>query len=465
MPTSLDTLMKRPTREELRALLLRELQGVGFSRQSGFSPGSVVVAGVPNQAYAVRVRIIADGALGSATFQWSTDRGVTWSSTLAVPLTGTYVIVGSGLSLVFTNGAAGAGNAFLAGDEFAIDTRVSTLPVTAWQPGSTPLTLVENDAATLEDLYDLVSLIAAGGFTSTARGPWLDLLAKEFFNLERIAGVVARGYVVLTDVAGAGPFNIVDGQLWFLSASGLRFQSEGAFTIPASDSVQVLVRAEGIGAQYNVANGSITTFVTPLPGVTVSNPDAGGGSWQTVQGASEESDELLAQRCIARWPELGAGQPNDAYALWARTADASIKRVKVRTSTTVAGRVELFLAGESGPAGAPAVAAADAYIQPRVMAPATALIQAATAFPYTVTATVYVKAGFEAQAAVDCARLLDEYNASIDVGGAGYVSAIIEALMTPAGVRNVVVTTPAADFTLTPTQVAVLTQNLSFVTV
>lgn len=470
---TLAELIRQPTKEQLRAQLLKELQGIGFTTLTGFSTGTVTLSGSPTAVYDFRVKIIASGQLGTATFQWSSDGGTTWSTTITVPVSGTYAVSGSTLSIVFANATSGT-SSFTAGDIFRIQTRLPTLQATAWQTGSVPLTLVENDAAVLEDVYALIATIAAGGLLSTSSGAWLDLLASEVYQLTRTAAVATVGVVTLSDPTSAGPFPISEGQLWFASSSGLRFNSVGTYTLTKGGTLQVVVKAESPGASYNVGNGTITTLVTALAGVTVNNPDPGSGTWITTQGANQESDDALRTRCKQRWSSLGTGATADAYALWARTADASITRVKVRVSPTLEGTVEVYLAGASGPAGGGAVTNANNYIQPRVPLCVNAVVAAAAANAVTVTATVYVQSAYLATATAQCASNLTalfgggtsnlgEVFPGIDIGGTVYVSAIIEALMQAQGVRNVTVSAPGGDVALAATEVATLTQNLSFV--
>lgn len=462
MPQTLATLLAAPTKEQLRALLLLELQGIGFVRQSDYSPGTVSLSGTPNAAYQVRVRIIVAGAVGAATFQWSTDGGTTWSATLAT--SAAFTIPGTALVIGFTDGPSGSGTSFLAGDVWSIDTRLPSLQASSWQTGSTPLTLVENDAAALEDLYALTSVLAAGGFVDTATGPWLDLLAASVYQLTRFPAVSTVGVVKLTDAGGAGPFTLVDGQVWVASTSGQRFFSVGGYTLPASGTVDITVRAELPGAAGNVGNGTITAIITALPGVTVANPALVSGSWVTTQGADAELDAALAARCRSRWPAIGVGSPAAAYDLWARTADSSITRTRVRPSPTVEGQVDVYLAGASGPAGPAAVAAADAYIQPRVPLTVTALVAAASSGPITITGTLYVRAGNPSALALATAAV-EAYLRDIDVGGTVYLTGIIEALMSPPGVRNVSISSPVADTAMGSTQVPVGTITLAVVVV
>lgn len=470
---TLAELIRQPTKEELRAQLLKQLQGIGFTQLTGFSTGTVTLTGTPTAEWDFRIKIIASGQLGTATFQWSSDGGLTYSGTITVPLSGTYAVSGTNLSIVFANAASGS-SSFTSGDIYRVQTRQPSLQATAWQTGSVPLSMVENDAAALEDVYALGATIAKGGLLEEAEGPWLDLVASQVYQLTRNPGVATVGVVTLTDAGGAGPFTIVDGQLWFAAANGLRYNSVGGYTLTLSGTVQVTVKAEGPGAAYNVANGAITRMVTSLAGVTVANPDPGSGTWITTQGAEPETDAQLRSRCRARWPSLGVGTPADSYALWAKTSDASITRVKVRPSPTLEGTVEVYLAGTNGPAGPTAVTNANAYIQPRVPLCVNATVAAAAANAVTVTATVYVVTAYLAVATAQCAtnltalfgggtNSLGEALPGIDIGGTVYLTQIIEQLMAATGVRNVVVAAPVADVVLTATQVATLTQALTFV--
>jgi uncharacterized phage protein gp47/JayE len=185
----------------------------------------------------------------------------------------------------------------------------------------------------------------------------------------------------------------------------------------------------------------------------------------TQQGTDEESDAALAQRCRDRWPELGIGAPAPAYANWAKAASLNVTRVKVRTSPTVAGQVDVFLAGPSGASDGATVAAVDAYIQPRVPLTSTAVVAAATNLATLVQGTVFVEAAQLAAAQVAVVANIEALFSTIDIGGTVYVAEIIEQVMIVAGVKNYVPVFPAADVALTAQQVATLTENLSWTAV
>jgi hypothetical protein len=348
------------------------------------------------------------------------------------------------------------------------DCAARNLPVTSWQEGDVARTILQVDAKALAEKTTLRASIAASTLLRAALAAgltdWIRLRAKEAYALDYIAAVATKGTLRLTASADAGPFTIAPGQLWATSTGGLRYQSANAAqaTLPKGGTLDLSFQAESPGAAYNVANGTITSLLTPLPGVTVSNPDPGGGTWITTQGRDDETNESLVARCEARWPESGYGSPAASYDLWAKTADPSITRTKVAASGTVAGRTDVYVAGTAGPAGAGAVSAAQAYITPRAPFPSTAVVAAATAAATTVTATLYGKAQYETAALAAAQTGLAALFAATPIGGKIYRAALFEALMWPEGVENVVLAAPAADVVLTAAQVATLTANLTW---
>lgn len=337
-------------------------------------------------------------------------------------------------------------------------------PVTSWRAGDVARTLLEIDAQALADLTTLRASIAKGGLLHYATGAWLTLLASEVYAITRNAAVATKGTVRLTAAADAGPYTIAPGQLRFASTTGLRYQSANTVnaTLAKGGTLDITVQAESPGAAYNVANGSITTLATPLAGVTCNNPDPGGGSWITTSGVDEESDAALVSRCEARWPESGFGSPGASYDLWARTADATITRTRVAASGSVAGGVDIYVAGASGAVGAGAVTAAQTYINPRAPLGSVPSVVNATPLAVTVTATLFGKSQYQTPATAAATTAIQALIAGTAIGGKIYRAAIFEALMSPTGVENVTIAAPAGDTTLTAAQVATLTLSLSW---
>jgi hypothetical protein len=109
----------------------------------------------------------------------------------------------------------------------------------------------------------------------------------------------------------------------------------------------------------------------------------------------------------------------------------------------------VYLAGAAGAiTDAPTIAAVDAYMQPRQALTADLDVIGATNDAVAIAAVVY-HTGAAPQ--TELANLLTAYQAALAIGdgvGAGtvYRAQLIEILMTPAGVVNVVLATPAGDY-------------------
>lgn len=178
------------------------------------------------------------------------------------------------------------------------------LPTTAWQPGSVPLTLIDADCAALEDEHATVALLGASAFLGTAERDWLTLRAKSTFDLDRLLATYTIGSVTLTCASGAGPETITPGALVLTLPDGKQYRSTNTsnVTVPSGGSTPITVRAEGAGADYNVALTGVTIVTPAAAGLSVSA--ASGLSWITTTARNEESDADLRTRCRARWATL-----------------------------------------------------------------------------------------------------------------------------------------------------------------
>ena len=313
-------------------------------------------------------------------------------------------------------------------------------PATSWQAGSVPLTLVQADAATLADVTATIANVAQGGYLNTAAGPWLDLLGVSSYGLTRNAAIVTQGNLLLTDRGGGGPYTITAGQLYAASPDGkYRYTNVTGGTLAQSGTLSLLWQGESAGSSYNLPIGGITSLVTPLPGVVVSNPDNGTGlgTWITQQGVNAESDDSYKIRCSARWPSLGGGATALAYKGWALTAAPTVTRVNVLESTPVSGSVTIYCAGPNGASSSADVAAVNAYIQVRRPLCVTVIVNASVNLPIAITGTVFVSTTSLLTAKAAFSAVLTTYQTSLPVGGAVYLARIVELLMDTFGVVNV----------------------------
>lgn len=336
--------------------------------------------------------------------------------------------------------------------------RARGFEVDDWHSGGVARTLLELYAELLADWSKLVPTIAAGGFLETAQGPWLDLVASSQYGLVRAPAVAARGVVRLTAAAGFGPYTVEPGRLWFATPSGLRYLGVTGGTLPQGGTLDVTVEAEAAGADYNVAPGSITVMITPLPGVSCTNLPG----WLLRAGVDGESDERLRTRCRARWAELGYGATRAAYEFWALQAHPSVTRVRVLDQHPRGqGTVDVVIYGEGG-LGSDVVSEVDAFVQQRRPVTADVSVYEANPRSVEVQATVYVMASHRAEAERRAVANLQRFHREHPIGEPVYRAALIELLMEPPGVVNVDLVSPASDITLAATEVASITHTLTW---
>jgi hypothetical protein len=384
-----------------------------------------------------------------------------------------YTLPTSGVVISFTAGDTGFGSSFVDGDAYKFSLIRQAFPVTAWQAGSVPRTLVAIDSRAIASLATVQQQLAAGAYLRTASGPWLTLRARETYGLERFEATAAKGLATLSDAGNAGPFTISPGGMTIASANGLRYTNAATLTLPQGGTVSGTWEAETPGAAYNVGNGSITSIVAGnLPGVTVDNPDPGGGTWLTTQGTDEESDESLIIRCEARWPSLGAdvAAPTAVFDGWARTAGAGqVTRTAVAASPTVPGQVDIYLAGPSGAVSGGVVTDVQNYIDARVGLTSSANVVAGSNVVITPVATVTYDSTVTTVPAIQAAlttnftEFIQQHPMGTD--GAGtvkvYLDEIREQITAVPGVRSASpISSPASDTSLTTGQVPTL--SLSF---
>ncbi len=149
-------------------------------------------------------------------------------------------------------------------------------PTQSWQPGGTERTRLMAFSAALASVSgDFIPAATSGGFLSFASTDWLRLTADELFAIVYNAAGFTQGNITATAATGSGPYSYTDGSLTAIfGASGNRYRVVGAGNIAAGPGSTVLVfKAEFAGAKYNdPSNSGALTLVTPLPGVTMTNP-------------------------------------------------------------------------------------------------------------------------------------------------------------------------------------------------
>ena len=325
-------------------------------------------------------------------------------------------------------------------------------PVDDWHPGGVTRTLLEAIAAAISDLAAArIPALAESGLLAYAKGADLDRLAENVFGLARHPAVFARGRVRFLAEPGAGPFHLPAGRVWVGSAGGLRYVTEEAATVPAGGHADVLVRAEEPGDAYNLPPGAIDRVLTPMPGLSVTNPSG----WLVEAGRPAETDEELRERCRLSWAKLGYAHPAEAYRAWALESTPGITKAAVFSGRRGPGTVDVVVWGDGG-VGSADLAAADAYIQARRDLVADVRVKAATPRTVTVAGAVYLSAGTLASARPAVEAALSAYARRIPIGGEVQSDALAAAIRSVPEVLDVDLTSPSADVALADEEAAVL---------
>jgi hypothetical protein len=148
-------------------------------------------------------------------------------------------------------------------------------PVTAWQSGSVERTELMAFSSVLVDLVtNYLPTITGGGFLDYANTDWLRLLSSQQYENDYNQASFTIGTIHLAAASGSGPYAFNAGDLTItFGASGNRYICNESGTVPLSGSTDVSFTAENPGSSYaDPSNSGDITLVTPLPGVTVTNP-------------------------------------------------------------------------------------------------------------------------------------------------------------------------------------------------
>lgn len=164
------------------------------------------------------------------------------------------------------------------------------------------------------EVIELLRLVLNNMFVSHATGVWLDLKMADY-SKKRKKAQKAQGIVTVSRIDMEGEaIKISKGQVFKttldINGDELRFFSlESAVLQKGAQAVDVLVEAETEGTRYNVPQGQITTSLTYIGEVKISN----GKDWITREGSDTEDDESARTRTLRSWSELGQRAVEDAF--------------------------------------------------------------------------------------------------------------------------------------------------------
>jgi len=368
--------------------------------------------------------------------------------------------------------------------ELAIATAVD-LPATQWQSGGVARTILEIVAQILADQDVVRAEMVKSGFLDLAAhtdgtlNPWLTALAKSTFGVDRILATFATGKERLTN-STASPIVVTADTLHFAKNDGsASYKNTSGGTIPATGTLDVDIACDQAGSIGSAAAGEITTLVTTIAGVTVSNP-------APLIGADAESDPLLVIRCRAKLGSLSPNGPAKAYefavlsALLPDGSPAGLTRVQVK-ATNATGSVTVWIADPDGTtSGAQLTAATASVDQIAVPLTVTATVLAAVQHTFKFSLTVYSRAPLPTAAEV-LSAMTDYFGrvpiGGVDIGGGGmlFLDGVsgsihdaflqVQLVQFSTMVDNGSPVIPPADATIAQGEVPILTSITSDITV
>lgn len=329
----------------------------------------------------------------------------------------------------------------------------------SWQSGSWQLSIASAISWVYASLSDRVAETAKLRFNDTATGIALQAVAKNDYDNDPITAVTAIWTIDLEDVSGDGPHVIAVGDIVLTDTiEGATFRNTTGGTLPQSSTLQLTFEAEVAGASGNAAFDTITEWVTPIAGVTATNPS---GS-QVRSGVDDESVTALRERNRLKWSTLSLTPPADAYRYWALNAEdgggdhVPITRASVNAQNPGGpGTVYVYVANSTGTATAQEIADVQTWIDSKKSVTADATVFGATPVIQSFAGTIWLGANYtqtDVQTLVE--EAIADYVNNLPIGGTKLVAGssgvaqseqFFKAVMNVEGVEGFDLTTPAGD--------------------
>jgi len=359
--------------------------------------------------------------------------------------------------------------------------RAVGVPVDTWQPGDPTRSLYHLESEVLESLEGIVVGFIRSGFLDyaaqaaldnpsdpKARG-WLNVVAKQVFNVDVPEATAATTDVVLTNTGGGYYPDIAAGDLTFkcsLSKKTYTNTTGGTLASGPGTTLTVTVRADELGSDSSAGATEINELVTGLIGVTCSNPLA-------AVGTDEQDPATTVQQCRDKLGSLSPNGPKEAYSFVARNPTLSgttaVTRPRVYGNSDI-GEVTTYLAGPSGGVAEPDRVLVEAAIvkwaTPLCITPT---VLAATNVTVNVTYALWIYKSVnktEAEIKADIETALEQMFSTRAIGGdiiqpatsGSLYHSLIESTIREVFPQTfrVDVATPAGDTAITNGQVATL---------
>lgn len=304
------------------------------------------------------------------------------------------------------------------------------------------------------ELLELCRTVLNQMFVSHASGAWLDLKMSDYSKTRKLAqktqGVVTVSRTGMDGEAVKIPKGHIFKSIKDINGDELRFVALQETTLQkGASSVDVPVEAETEGARYNVPAAQITRTLTYLGDVTISNS----AGWITREGSDTEDDESARERTLRSWSELALVPLRDTY-INVCSAIAGVLYVTVKDQHPRGqGTVDIIITSEAGTATEDLLKMCREVCE-EIREPDTdVLVKSAEIVAQDVAVTVTVSSalsqdGLAERVQASITDLLKLRNRGDSLNELTHADIIHKIKSDVSTVRNVTVTTPAADVTL-----------------
>lgn len=319
--------------------------------------------------------------------------------------------------------------------EEALEVLVSGLeavgvPARKWRPGGTMKAFVGVVATAGSIGSNIIAEGIKANFVPSpetgkgASGPWLTLLAKLVYGIDRKPSTFAAGQVTIINQGNQVFTWGADEVILYSSETKARYRVStpalGTLEFPAlaaGGTLTVDVVAIEQGSTSSVAPGQVDSFETVIsPKLVVGNEEA-------IVGIDEETDAELATRCLMRLAMRSSNGPRGAYefaclsALLPGGTPTSINRCVILPELGD-GTVRCVVATPSGAPTTLELRAVRDLIEDAARTDTdTVALSAAVEVPYSKTVTVWRRGGSDEAVRANAERALPAFFSTYPIGG------------------------------------------------
>lgn len=261
-----------------------------------------------------------------------------------------------------------------------------------WPQGGVASSVLTDVANSIAGFSTSVLNAVSAGWLPTATAGWLKWLAFYVYNVPVQLATFASGAVTFTN-NGGGVYSFAIGAVTVQNAiTGQNYVNTQAISLAAGPGVTQTVNIAAVvaGAVGNASPGQVTTLVTAMPGVTVTNafPVLGLDAWR---------DDFIRQACFNSLGARSVRGPRTAYAFAIQIATNTLSGAPVNINrytppnSSHTGSLSFVVAAPQGVPDSNDVSGVATSIN-LVARPEgiQVTVSGATALPYTGTLVVYL---------------------------------------------------------------------------